>query len=699
MEPVRRNIFILIMSLLFLSACQLDPSQTDGSSVIEGSENIKIFLLSDMTTVLGDGNDTVTFSVTRTSGNSTSENIAADYFVCTNPDETITEISDNTYSSYSMGTYNFYAVVGEKISNTISITVTDIPFENEQVQNVTIHHNEGQTFITWKEIYPVIKSEQITLGEFKTAMKNFPKDIKYNVYSSQTPIVSLTDLTPISKVSSSSVWNDKYYGYTNNSPDQPLERFIVQNGTDPLDPGTGLFVNNPEQQGMAYYAVTAVIDGIEQLCLTTSNVTSSILENTGQGEPVLQKTQNPDLFQYIRNSTIHYYVRWEAPPNCNIVGKPYNYIVAVPSEVADPAPVGIHMHCWGGSMESGYGWWYDADDGSILLSSNQYPYDWWTGYHENLFTDNEPQTKADWENGVVRPYSQNRMYSFLEWLDKDHNWNIDLNRTFTAGSSMGGSGSLMFAIRNSEKVAWSNSWVGVHNPSNSPNFTSSYAQMYGPLEYDVLFEDGTKVWDYFNDIWFLNNNRDKDMGFLTFSNGKNDSAIGWEQAVNFYKALQETRQPHLFVWGQAGHSQRSVMPLTGEQQIMELDIRLDQTLPAFTQCSLDDNPGNGNQADGDESGQINRYLFWETDNIVDTQSDWKMIVALTSSAPDNTCFVNITPRRCQQFSPSPGSFINWKAEDLGSGIIQEGTVQVDQWGLITLESIKVSKNKVKINIH
>ncbi|MCR4414431.1 MAG: hypothetical protein NUV77_18590, partial [Thermoguttaceae bacterium] len=92
-------------------------------------------------------------------------------------------------------------------------------------------------------------------------------------------------------------------------------------------------------------------------------------------------------------------------------------------------------------------------------------------------------------------------------------------------------------------------------------------------------------------------------------NGKNDGAIGWPQAVEFYQALQETRRPHLFVWGQAGHGQRARMPVTLEERVMPIDLRTDQTLPAFTRCSLDDRPGNGAAADGDAEGQVNLYLF------------------------------------------------------------------------------------------
>ncbi len=275
-----------------------------------------------------------------------------------------------------------------------------------------------------------------------------------------------------------------------------------------------------------------------------------------------------------------------------------------------------------------------------MLSTNQDPYDWWTGYHEKLNTGAKLTTEADWKSGVVRPYTTNRIFSFLDWMEENEEWNIDKTKTFSAGSSMGGSGSLMMAIRFPELVAWSRSWVGVHIPEKSPSYFSAYTGYYGKPSYGVLFEDGTPVWDYYNDVWYLRNYPNAEIGFLTFANGKNDSGIGWEQAVEFYEALQETKRPHLFVWGQNGHRERAIMPKTWSENVMPIEIRTDLSLPAFTACSLDNIPGNGDPTNGDLKGQINAYLYWETEDIVDTGEKWEMTMALMERAPENSCTVD-----------------------------------------------------------
>jgi hypothetical protein len=289
------------------------------------------------------------------------------------------------------------------------------------------------------------------------------------------------------------------------------------------------------------------------------------------------------------------------------------------------------------------------------------------------------------------------MLSFLDWVAT--RWDVDLARTHVAGASMGGSGSPMLAIRYADRIAWTVSWVGVHIPDKSPTFTNSYERVYGKRAWDVKFEDGTSVWNYFSDPWYLRNNPEKEVGLICFANGKNDGGIGWPQAVDFYRALQETRRPHIFVWGQDGHGQRARLPVSLGDREMPMDLRIDQSQPAFANCSLDDDPGDGDLARGDSVGQVNLYLYWETDGVVDRTSHWEMTVGLVEKTPDDQCIVDVTPRRLQRFKPKPGTTIQWTNTSVVDGKqIQVGEATVDQHGLITLERVQVSKGTNRLSL-
>jgi hypothetical protein len=190
---------------------------------------------------------------------------------------------------------------------------------------------------------------------------------------------------------------------------------------------------------------------------------------------------------------------------------------------------------------------------------------------------------------------------------------------------------------------------------------------------------------------------EKEIGLITFSNGKNDGGIGWPQAVEFYQALQDTHRPHVFVWGQSGHGQRARMPGTLEERVLPIDVRIDQSLPAFSRCSLDDRPGKGDANDGDAQGQVNLYLTWETKDLVDRADRWEITMGLIAKAPQDEAAVDITPRRCQQFKPKPGTRVKWTNRVAGKAV-QSGETQADRLGLVTLEKVRVGKQGSRIEI-
>ncbi len=616
-------------------------------------------------------------------------------------------------SKKSLRTSPFFAII--LWSMTVSLLA------EEQVSELKVRHRSGQTFLTWKEVDPPEVTEEMDMKYVRDALlKNAKQKICYSIYRSTRPIATVKGLKPVGMTGQLSCWNTDFHGIYPKKGQKVFRRKIDAD-KPPLRHGVGVYVHNPRGTGTqmeAYYAVTCSINGKENRSITPANATKRpILEHEGQGVPVLQRIVRPvKHFNYVEASELHYYVRWEAPPNASVENKPIDYVVAVPKRAEKPAPVGLHLHCWGGSLNGGYGWWYSyLEKGTtFLIASNQIPYDWWTGYHELLYDRQGKRlhlTEKLCSEGKVRPYSTARMLSFLDWAAEKYD--LDKTRVFTAGNSMGGSGAPMFAIRYPERIAWSIGWVGVHDPGETPHFKGSYEQVYGKEEWRTLFVDGTPVFDHYNDSAYLRRHPEKEIGFVTWSNGKNDGGIGWPQAVELYRAMQETKRPHLFVWGMSGHGTRAVMPAGSPTSILPIDLRTDRSLPAFTRCSLDDDPGtatklarpkqfterNGKQKpdvyDGDSVGQVNRYLYWETKTIVDTKDRWEITVGLSKDAPEKECTVDVTPRRLQLLKAKPGERFRWTNRSAGKEV-QSGTARADQHGLVTIEKVRVGKETNRI---
>jgi chitodextrinase len=580
----------------------------------------------------------------------------------------------------------------------VSVTTSAAP--TTPVDSLQARHYAGQTILTWREIESVraVTPESMTMTEVRN-LRTSQEGVTYRVYRSSSPITSVAGLTPVRTIGVLSGWNTEFYGQENTASQTNASfRYVVDADVERVPAArvskdTAVCAYNPPVAGTAYYAVTVVEDGVENTNIGAENMIQ-VAESTGQGVPLLQSVEVRQNWYYTTGTSTHYfYTRWEAPPNSNVHGRAIDYQVVIPAKYVStqPMPAIISFHGWAGNMH-GMSWWFNFDAGTIVISSNQEPYDWWTGYHEELGVSSRSQ--ANWSDGVVRPYTQNRINSFYDWVATQ--WNVDRSRTIISGVSMGGSGAIMYGIRHPDRAAWVNSWVGVHVPAESPTFLSSYQNSYGDLAWGLLYEDNvTPAFSYFDDDWYLRHHVADETPFITFSNGRNDGDIGWGQAVKFARAMQDTRRPFIFYWGVSGHGQRTLCPpdLDGDrlQAVNPIDIRTDQSLPAFTRCSLDGNLGNGDPADGDEIGQMNAYLYWETSDNVDESDRWAMTVGVVPGAPAASCTVDVTPRQLQHFAVAPGQEFNWTNTSLATGeIVQSGRVVADAYGLVTLESVAVN---------
>jgi len=564
---------------------------------------------------------------------------------------------------------------------------------DEGVTELRARHEAGQTILTWKEVDPPVTAETISVPELRKIQKDLDrtKKVRYRIYRSARPIASVKGMTPIAEVPPLTCWNADYYGVYPR-PEHVATRYVVEEGKGPVPPGTGIYAHNPAEAGKAYYAVAVSVNGEER---EAASPESPVDETVGAGVPVLQRVEKPRSANYVDKPTLHYYVRWEAPPRSNVGGRPFDYRVGVPPNVGKPAPVGLHLHCWGANLDDGYIWWYRGNEGAILVSSNQIPYDWWVAHHERHGID------KDLKEGVTRDYTVRRLLAFLDWAGTK--WEVDAARVFVTGASMGGSGASMVALRYPERFAYGLSSVGVHIASKSPQFKASYEQVCGKVEAGIPHESGLKSFEYLDNAFLLRKDPAREIPYLSFANGKNDGAIGWPQAVEFARALQETRQPHLFKWGQGGHGERVYVPTVagggdgGPKLKGTLDVRRDRSLPAFTRCSLDHDPGTGDPADGHSTGQFNLYLRWDTQDVLEEESRWEVTAYLIAAAPAEGCSVDVTPRRCRLFRPRPGEKFRW-SNVAGGREVQSGEVTADRWGLVTLERVEVTKGKNRIRV-
>ena len=95
------------------------------------------------------------------------------------------------------------------------------------------------------------------------------------IYRSSDPITSVEGLIPIGTAGVLTGWDDRYYNGTNDNGVVP--RFVVDEDVDfvpgtPVSKDTAVYACNPKGEGLWYYAVTSVIDGVETVSYTHLDV-------------------------------------------------------------------------------------------------------------------------------------------------------------------------------------------------------------------------------------------------------------------------------------------------------------------------------------------------------------------------------------------------------------------------------------------
>ncbi len=567
-------------------------------------------------------------------------------------------------------------------------------------------NKDGDTLLVWHDPDPVIKTNDLTIAEYKTlaSKANNPHEIRVRIYRSNVPITpeTIAQAQLIDEISPLSIWDEEFYGalWRNAQNDnKPVPRLPVRDG-QPGNYDQGVYDYRNNTSGKFYYAVVKAIDGQEdfsQLVIGQNSLSEPVQESPGPGLVLLRKKEIRDSFYYVKGPIeMNFFVRWEAPPYCNVPSTPYNYLVAVSLNPKHQPTDGVHsvdlgLHCWGGSLLSGYLWWYEAEKGSLLVTTNQRPYDWWTSYSEAY------GTYLSYSDTKVYNFNQQRLVSFVNNFVARH-WKINPQRIILSGRSMGGSGAVMWGVRAGHYFAYVKGGVGIYIPKESPGFTNSFYKVFGhPLwkaEYDHSGLDAYTYWD--TERW-LYQNVNKETPLIIFANGRNDSGIGWPQAWKVVKAMEATKRPFVFRWDMSGHGCRAWFPGGGDRTPTIL-VSKDQSLPAFSNCSLDTPLGNSPE-EAPEKGQINYYLLWKTNDLIDQPERWEITIYLSSKAPQDSCTVDITPRRLQHFVVKKAQTYHWRNIDLKTqAIIQEGTVLPDEYGLLTLPKVLIKKTANRIQI-
>ncbi|MGI9255078.1 MAG: prolyl oligopeptidase family serine peptidase, partial [Thermomicrobiales bacterium] len=434
-------------------------------------------------------------------------------------------------------------------------------------------HRHGQTFVTWSE------RADLT-GE------------SYRIYRHSAPITSgnLAQATLLAEVGKGSnlIWTDRYK-HGGDSYDwqwRYLDRAVITDNGSPLPATTGLLVWTPNQAditalggGNASYAVVTVPaagapsapESATPVAETVSDP-RAILARTAEGGAVRVYLQFMNLREWnptfhAPRDNAHLGLDENDPRIPHALAYAYTYVVAGPNPAYCPGgtvpariPAYVRLHGW------------SDDSNSPDLSTSPYwcayeirPIDtaqtWWFGFAE----DCDYRTGATPANGDRVPnYTEERVLRMVDDLlhDPDLGATVDPERLYVYGASMGGSGTLAFALRYPRTFAAAYAGEPMTNYATSGDgggldWRTDVDWKWGAIGRDLPIltrarngwgdhlarYDGTGVWTWQDHTAQLLDRRRDDMIPFGIAHGLQDDVIEWPtQGRPFYASLEQSGQ-------------------------------------------------------------------------------------------------------------------------------------------------------------
>src|SRR5579883_3211746 len=352
------------------------------------------------------------------------------------------------------------------------------------------------------------------------------------------------------------------------------------------------------------------------------------------------------------------------------------FIVLHPREDRKGAPLYVVLHSAGHDVFScvlctphpGNHDIYRAPDGfyALYLDCRANRGDWWWGG----MPANDAELVKRNSGPDPRPVER-RVLDTVKWVMRKYE--VDPNRVYLCGNSMGGSGTLGIGMRNGDLFAAikANVPAGIEHASNRLYFPPMT-----PPEYPKL-PDPPVVVDYSapNDSWSSGHQR-------------------------FVKAANDRQYALYFYWGPFGHANNTGYIRTVNDLVDSFDwlsVKKNEAYAAFTNASCNDPLPWPDRLADKAPGQVNAFFRWKA--VLDAADRFEMDLFLTGAADLKTAFTipaaataDVSIRRLQKLKVQAGDAFRWTFGSAG------GTVKAAETGLLTLPHLELRAQATRLTL-
>ncbi|MEA2063188.1 MAG: hypothetical protein U9P14_05790 [Gemmatimonadota bacterium] len=546
------------------------------------------------------------------------------------------------------------------------------------VTGLRAEYRQGQVFLTWQE----------PPGEHRGT---------FNIYLSGCPIngLNLGQTTLLARRIEAHAardwWKDPLTYFRKDPAGVKPEGFVIAEGGEPLDPSGGLFVHTVAdgEPQKAFYAVTMTTGGeedrtvlagansLEQPVIQGPAPIRPIWLGSGDEKPARASASGlPTIFN-LHGRTGSEPVTWLAFGTREMgwrEGLPFKFHAVVEKGRLLISPTD---RTWlGRTLNESW------DQRDHLSPAND---TFWYGYNNRVY-DRELMPF-----GTPVNFTERRNLWILSWA-RDY-FRPDRDRTVLEGGSMGGCGGLSWGLRHPEIFSAIVSRVPLagyfrQEWGGSEKRLSTFC---GPL--DRKDNEGAVLRTRMDARTVLNQAEAKgiDLPLLVISNARNDASIPWRPNPRYYRALNASRQGFFAGWDNGVHSNcmKNCDPWFKKLQDPAYLCRfsLKESFPAFSNFSLNDDPGTGDKENGDITGYMNFGLEWK--DILDEPDRYAVTLHPAAATAGLPATVDVTLRRVQRFILDPGEEVILIEETLGGREIIRTSARANRTGHITFRKFNL----------
>ncbi|MBN1588762.1 MAG: hypothetical protein JW888_04540 [Pirellulales bacterium] len=361
----------------------------------------------------------------------------------------------------------------------------------------------------------------------------------------------------------------------------------------------------------------------------------------------------------------------------------YFYVI-LPEKPPKAPPLLVLLHSAGGSgekeLEGNVQRVVDAGPGFVGLVPNAAPPkqpDWWWG--SQLIKEHPEKYRS-----ALTPV-ENRVLATVDWVARQQN--VDRNRIYLHGISMGGSGALGLGMYHGNVFAALCAKV----PAGADHVMHRMGFPRPPAD-NASTETQEK---YLR--WVSHAGLPDAPPLVTFSSQLDNWSKGQE---SFMRALADGRHAVVFAWGPWGHRNVYERYHAAVYEFPWLEIRKNEAYPVFTHASTDDRyPGHKSTAT-DQQGQVNGFFRWKT--LEDTPErfaiELRLVRANELSRPTTTpgeSVADVTLRRLQRFTVDGSREYAWELRRQDK-VVASGTVRPDAAALLTVPRLTITDRPAEL---